>query len=684
MNEELTTVNQENRHKVEELRQLSSDLQNLMTSTQIATLFLDRELRILRFTSPVTDIFNVRVSDRGRPLADLTHRLGYDALITDANRVLDKLVPVEREVRSQRGSWYLTRVLPYRSTEDRIEGVVITFVDITERREAEEELRRAEERYRLLMENVREYAIFMLDTSGRISTWNSGAQDIFGYDEDRAVGRHVRVLYTLEDQEAGLPQHDLAAADLEGHVEYERWYVRRDGTRFWVSGVTTPLHTAEGEQRGYAMVLRDETERKAAEAAQIHFQALFEHAPGLYVVLEPEEDTIVAVSDAYLEATMTERDEIVGESIFTIFPDDPSDPSPEGLSRLRASLERVKSEQRADVMGVVRHPIPRPADEDHAFEERFWSPLNTPVLGPDGEIAYIIHRVEDVTPFVRQMRDASREGEAHRMLEQRAEHLEADIVLRAGEMQRMNDQLRRLNETLEARVAERTRQVRELASTLTLAEQSERTRIAHVLHDRVQQLLYSLQIRTRLLLDEPDSEAVAEQLAEVKNVLQEAIDTTRTLSVEMSPPVLQAEGIAEAFAWLAQHMKRHHHLDVDLALDLADMPNLSEGKRSMMYHSVRELLFNAVKHAEVDEAKLAAGYSDGMLTVSVRDGGAGFDVPDALKNENQSFGLRNIRERLKLYGGMLEIHSRPDHGTEIVITLPVEPGTGRGGGDSEE
>ncbi|MFP5579241.1 MAG: CheR family methyltransferase [Acidimicrobiia bacterium] len=145
MNEELITLNQENRHKVDELGQLSSDLQNLLISTDIATLFLDRSFRILRFTPRVTEVFNVRLTDRGRPLSDLTHRLGSEDLVDDAEQVLARLVPVEREVESDDGRWFLTRVVPYRTADDRIEGVVVTFIDITKRRQAEIELRELNE-----------------------------------------------------------------------------------------------------------------------------------------------------------------------------------------------------------------------------------------------------------------------------------------------------------------------------------------------------------------------------------------------------------------------------------------------------------------------------------------------------------------------------------------------------------
>jgi PAS domain S-box-containing protein len=146
INEELQTVNQENRHKVEELSQLSSDLHNLLSSTDIATLFLDRELRILRFTPKLSELFNVRQTDRGRPISDLTTRVGYPEMREDAAHVLTRLAPVDRELQDENGRWYMTRVLPYRTPEDRIEGVVITFVDITGRRKAEEAAKDSESR----------------------------------------------------------------------------------------------------------------------------------------------------------------------------------------------------------------------------------------------------------------------------------------------------------------------------------------------------------------------------------------------------------------------------------------------------------------------------------------------------------------------------------------------------------
>ena len=135
-----------------------------------------------------------------------------------------------------------------------------------------------------------------------------------------------------------------------------------------------------------------------SETESPDYRALFEAAPGLCLVLDPSL-TIVAVTDAYAEATMTERAAILGRHIFEVFPDNPDDPGAEGVANLRASLERVIRDRVRDAMPVQKYDIRRP-DED-GFEERFWSPTNSPVLDDSGQLRYIIHRVEDVTSHVR-------------------------------------------------------------------------------------------------------------------------------------------------------------------------------------------------------------------------------------------------------------------------------------------
>jgi two-component system, chemotaxis family, CheB/CheR fusion protein len=151
INEELQTVNSELKIKLESVSRAHSDVQNLMAATDVGILFLDTELRINRFTPRVSDLFNVVAGDEGRSITDFTHRLDYNDLAGDARKVLRDLTPSEREVRGEDGGWYLTRLKPYRTVEDRIDGVVVTFVDIGERRRAEDSLRESEAGARILV-----------------------------------------------------------------------------------------------------------------------------------------------------------------------------------------------------------------------------------------------------------------------------------------------------------------------------------------------------------------------------------------------------------------------------------------------------------------------------------------------------------------------------------------------------
>ncbi|GAB3373261.1 PAS domain-containing sensor histidine kinase [Lysobacter rhizosphaerae] len=140
--------------------------------------------------------------------------------------------------------------------------------DLSERREQEERLRRSEERFRLLVDGVRDYAIFMLDTTGHISSWNPGAQEIKGYTADEIIGRHFSTFYTEEALARGWPARELEIALAEGRVEDEGWRVRKDGTRFWASVVITALHDSEGRHVGFAKITRDLTAHRRVRALE--------------------------------------------------------------------------------------------------------------------------------------------------------------------------------------------------------------------------------------------------------------------------------------------------------------------------------------------------------------------------------------------------------------------------------
>ncbi|MEH6386665.1 CheR family methyltransferase [Pseudomonas profundi] len=266
INEELITVNHELKIKVEETDKINDDLQNLITSTDIATVFVDRGMRIKWFTPRAKDLFSMLPVDAGRPLMDITHRMDYPELMSDATQVFESLRPIEREVPAQDGRCYLARLLPYRTTEDHIEGAVLTFIDISARRAAEQEVRLGEERMRLVADSTEDYAIIVQDADGVITSWNKAAELTFGYSRDEAIGSHSSRLFVPEDQAAGVPEDELRRARESGRAEDERWHMRKDGSRFYCSGVVTVLN---GESfQGYVKIARDLTERQKQQDEQ--------------------------------------------------------------------------------------------------------------------------------------------------------------------------------------------------------------------------------------------------------------------------------------------------------------------------------------------------------------------------------------------------------------------------------
>jgi two-component system CheB/CheR fusion protein len=239
LNEELATVNSELQSKVEESAKVNDDLQNLISLTGVATIFVDREMRIKRYTAPAETLFNVIPSDKGRPLLDLTHRLVYDSLGDDLRAAFESLKTAEREVRSTDGRWLLARVLPYRTDDDRIDGAILALIDITARRHAEHQARASEERLKLAALATHDFAIVVMDENGTVVSWNAGAQRIFGFTVDEMIGKPLDAIFTDADRASGVPEQERRRALARGRADDERWYVARDGTRLLPRRVDT-------------------------------------------------------------------------------------------------------------------------------------------------------------------------------------------------------------------------------------------------------------------------------------------------------------------------------------------------------------------------------------------------------------------------------------------------------------
>ena len=236
------------------------------------------------------------------------------------------------------------------------------------------------------------------------------------------------------------------------------------------------------------------------------------------------------------------------------------------------------------------------------------------------------------------------------------------------ELYRKTTETRRQADRLRARA----RQLGVLASQLVEAEQRERRRLARVLHDHVQQLLAAAMMRIQLAQQEPRDGTISRTLAEVEELVQDAIAAARSLAVDLHPPVLNDGGMVAALEWLARNMQRNHALAV--TVEGSSESELPASCRALVFDTARELLFNVVKHAGVDRARIRlVDSAPDEVQITIEDEGTGFDLErlDVADDPLNHTGLLRIRERLELIGGRVRIESAPRKGTRVMVQVPT-------------
>ncbi|GAA4644430.1 chemotaxis protein CheB [Pontixanthobacter gangjinensis] len=233
MNEELTTVNNQLKDKVEQLAELNDDLTNFVSSTGIATVLLDAQHMLGRFTPAAKRLFNLIDTDMGRPISDIRQKFDSDGFLAAVDSVFQTFKPIEKEVTAEDGSTYLMRIAPYRANEQRSGGVVVTFVDISQRLQNERELRESEARFRMLVENAPD-PLIMVDGSGQVVLANAEAPQLFGYDRKEFIGMKVE---------------QLIPSDLRKlHVAHRKQYAQNPKVRVMGSGVTLQARMKNGDR----------------------------------------------------------------------------------------------------------------------------------------------------------------------------------------------------------------------------------------------------------------------------------------------------------------------------------------------------------------------------------------------------------------------------------------------------
>lgn len=413
---------------------------------------------------------------------------------------------------------------------------------------------------------------------------------------------------------------------------------------------------------------------------QPDYQRLFDAAPGPYLVLDPQ-FRIVAVNHAYARATMTQPEHILGKGIFDIFPDNPDDPETEGVRNLRISLQRVLQTGQADTMLVQKYDIRKPAEEGGGFEARYWSPLNTPVAGVDGQLLYIIHRVEDVTEFVRIKQQGIEESRLNDTLRQQALHMETEVFARAREAAETSALLKSANDELD-RLYRKTREL-DVLKTRFFAN------VSHELRTPLTLILGPLEYLLKSpRLDETEQRSlqVMQRNArllhrQVDNLLDLAKLDAGQMSVHYVPFDLarMVRVFASNFDTVAADRRIHYH--VECPTQLMVQADVQKCERVLL-----NLLSNAFKFVPDDgKVQLYLSLEGDEILLQVRDSGPG--IPENMhetvferfrqlddsaerRASGTGLGLSIVREFITLLHGSIAVARAPEGGAAFLVRLP--------------
>jgi two-component system CheB/CheR fusion protein len=333
-NEELNTVNSQLQYKIGELESATNDLNNLLIGSETATLFLDDKFCIKWFSPATKELVDLVSSDVGRPIAHFAQKFADANLLRDAETVIKKLTTIESEVLSNAGRWYLRRMLPYRTRDNRIAGVVITFIDITARKQEEEALRRSEARLQELIEAL-PGAVYITDTAGRITFFNPAVAELWGRSPDLGA-RDTAELYWPDGTLITKDKSPMVTSVKEERSVrgVEVAVARPDGIRMPFLAYTTLLRDDAGMVRGAVNMLVDITETKRAEAIERRLASIVESSDDA-IISKNLDGTVTSWNHGAERLFGYTAEEMVGESIMVLAPLDRHDEETGIIERIR-------------------------------------------------------------------------------------------------------------------------------------------------------------------------------------------------------------------------------------------------------------------------------------------------------------------------------------------------------------
>ena len=484
----------------------------------------------------------------------------------------------------------------------------------------------AEEPFRVMVENAQE-GIVVGSPDQKLLFVNQRMAEMLGYTRDEVVSKTLLEFMPESERGAVVAARQSVAQGESFRGEFT--FRRKDGSTLWTSSSVSPIYDSAGRHVRNIALHDDITERKRTEEAlrlsEEKFAAAFANNPAAIALTGLEDGLFLDVNDTWVAMNGYSREEAIGHSArqLHIWPTD------EAAKRFVGELTQK---------GIL-----------HGREQEF--------LKKSGEL------------FIAQL--------SAQVLDIRGEKVILSTLVDITDRKRAEKDLRELNAELERRVAERTAEVRQqadqlraLANGLSQTEQHERQRLARILHDNIQQLLVAAQMQLSLI-KHGDPKLIRSAAQGVDSILAETLEASRSLTVELCPPVLHQSGLVAALTWLAARMEEKQQFRVHVRATNDAEPATPE-VRAFLFEAARELLLNVVKHSGAREADMTMVRTrDECCRIIVEDKGRGFD-PAAIKpGPSGGFGLFSIQQRLLHMGGKVEIESATGLGTKAVLSIPI-------------
>ncbi|MCB2184078.1 MAG: PAS domain-containing protein [Desulfobulbaceae bacterium] len=628
--EELITINSQLLGKINELEKMTNDLNNLLASSEIGTLFLDAELRIKRFTPTIQKLFHLLPSDVDRPLQDFESNFSTLLLVEDATRVMEQIIPLEKELQTADGRWYLQRILPYHTATKRVEGVVITFTDISciKKVEIKAERRAA---FLQMITNIQPARMAYVDSRERYQYVNDTYLEWVMLPRDQVIDRTVRSVLGAAFYKQIAPYIQKALKGRKVHFETTLNYP--DSKTRHIMADYTPNVDALGNVVGFFTLIIDITERNRLESSlreseELH-RTIGENVPfGSWT--SDAQGHFTHVTKPFLDMAGMTLDEVLGFGW----------------------LSRVPQEERDELEKEWLRCLR--TGRDWNYEYRF--------LGGDGKLY-------DIMALGRPIRDAKG-----------AIKFWAGFHLDISERKKLEKELQAINRSQETKIRERTAeleekmlQLRRLTLELTQTEQRERERLSMVLHNDMQQLLVAGKLQVESLMEKLKVNRNIKGMQQIFTIFEQLTESARNLASDLRPPMLNLRP-REKMHWLADWFQEKFDLTVQLHIsENFDEEKITDETSTYLFESAKELLFNTVKHAGVNTVSLSLGVDDkDCLFLIVADKGRGTDkeVLSPQENKKPGIGLRSIYDRLRSMGGDLTVTTSPANGFKADIRLP--------------